>query len=78
MEKIAELNVLNIPKNAVALTSEGRAYHKAAEELQTLTRRRQEVLMEYGDKVKATHAALEELVNLHTRIDKVIMELAKS
>lgn len=63
---------------AVALTVDGRPYHKAAQELQTMTARRLEVLKEYDKAVKNTHAALQELIVCHNRIDQIINELSRS
>jgi len=63
---------------AVALTVDGRPYHVCAKELQTMTRRRKEVLTEYSALVQGTHAALEELYRVHTRIDQLVNELSRS
>lgn len=63
---------------AVALTVDGRPYHRAAEELKRMTQRRIEVLKEYEVLVKATHASLQELSVCHTRIDQIINELSRS
>jgi hypothetical protein len=63
---------------AVALTVDGRPYHKAAQELRTMTARRIEVLKEYTILARSTQASLEELVMCHTRIDQVINELSRS
>ena len=73
-------DILDVDKinGAVALTVEGRPYHKAAAELDTLTKRRYEVLKEYDKAVQHTHATLQELTVCHTRIDQVINELSKS
>lgn len=72
------INEEKIAQGAVALTITGRPYHKAATELETMTKRRIDVLKEYDILVKATHAALEELVKCHTRIDQIINELSQS
>ena len=63
---------------AVALTVEGRAFHKAADELKEMTKRRMVVLNEYEVLVKATHASLEELHRVHRRIDQIVNELTRS
>jgi len=63
---------------AVALTVSGRPYHKAAQELRTMTARRLEVLNEYTILAKSTAASLQELVVVHNRIDEVINELSRS
>jgi hypothetical protein len=63
---------------AVALTVDGRPYHKAAQELRTMTQRRIEVLKEYTILARSTQASLEELVMCHTRIDQIINELSRS
>ena len=63
---------------AVALTVEGRPYHKCAAELRTMTARRIEVLKEYTTLARSTQASLEELVMCHTRIDQIINELSRS
>jgi sulfur carrier protein ThiS len=63
---------------AVALTVDGRPYHKAAAELKMMTDRRVIVLKEYNDQAKASYAALEELHRVHTRIDQIINELSRS
>ena len=63
---------------AVALTVTGRPYHKAAQELRTMTQRRLEVLNEYTVLAKSTAASLQELVVVHNRIDEVINELSRS
>ena len=63
---------------AVALTVDGRPYHKAAQELRTMTQRRIEVLNEYTILARSTQASLEELVMCHTRIDQIINELSRS
>jgi sulfur carrier protein ThiS len=67
-----------IAQGAVALTVDGRPYHKAAQELETMTKRRREVLAEYTALMRATHASLEELVMCHNRIDAIINELSRS
>ena len=67
-----------IAQGAVALTIEGRPYHKAAQELETMTKRRIEVLYEYTTLVKSTHASLQELSVCHNRIDQIINELSRS
>jgi hypothetical protein len=63
---------------AVALTVEGRPYHKAALELKGMIQRRQDVLKEYTQLAQSTHASLQELVICHTRIDQIINELSRS
>lgn len=67
-----------IAQGAVALTIEGRPYHKAAGELEIMTKRRIDVLHEYTELAKATHASLSELVICHNRIDQIINELSRS
>jgi len=63
---------------AVALTVDGRPYHKAAQELQGMIARRLVVLNEYTILAKSTAASLQELVVCHTRIDQIINELSRS
>jgi sulfur carrier protein ThiS len=63
---------------AVALTVDGRPYHRAAAELKTMTQRRIDVLKEYTILARSTQASLEELVMCHTRIDQIINELSRS
>ena len=63
---------------AVALTVDGRPYHKAAAELNTMMKRRVDVLNEYTALMKATQASLSELVVCHHRIDQIIDELSRS
>ena len=67
-----------IDQGAVALTVDGRPYHRAAAELKTMTQRRIDVLKEYTILARSTQASLEELVMCHTRIDQVINELSRS
>lgn len=82
IEKIGTVQDLiseeKIAQGVTALTVENRPYHKAAQELETMTRRRMEVLNEYTILVKSTHAALQELTRVHTRIDQIINELSRS
>ena len=82
LEKMGTLNDIidqsKIDAGAVALTVTGRPYHKAAQELRTITQRRLEVLNEYTVLAKSTAASLQELVVVHNRIDEVINELSRS
>jgi len=67
-----------IAQGATALTVEGRPYHKAAQELETMVKRRIDVLNEYTILAKSTHASLTELTRVHARIDQIINELSRS
>ena len=69
-----DLNTL--PPNAVAMTKGGRPFNKAAQELDTMLRRRLEILKEYRLHEEKGRGVLEEIVRCHTRIDQIINEMS--
>lgn len=73
---IDNLSITDIPAGAEALTCTGRSYKKAAEHLDTMIRRKAEVLEEYKKKNEALAGVLEELVRVHKTIDEIIKEVA--
>ena len=60
-QPIGILNPSQLPKNASALTSTGRTFTKAAQQLQTLQSRRRQVLAQYEEKQKAVRSAFLQL-----------------
>ena len=71
------LEIGSIPNNeAEAQTPEGKSYIKLAHRLQTLAKRRMDVLHEYEEKAKALAAPIEELVRCHQTIDVIIKTMA--
>jgi len=71
------LELSNIPNNEVeAQTPEGKSYIKLANTLQTMAKRRMDVLDEYEEKAKALAAPIEELIRCHQTIDQIIKTMA--
>ena len=71
------LEMGNIPNNeAEAQTPEGKSYIKLAHRLQTIGKRRMDVLHEYEEKAKALAAPIEELVRCHQTIDAIVKTMA--
>lgn len=71
------IDVLNVPKDAQALTKSGRSYSKAAIELHNLQKRRGDLMKEYNERAQALAPTLQEIVVLHDRINQIVMELAQ-
>lgn len=71
------IDVLAVPKDAQALTREGRSYSKAAIELYNLQKKRQILMQEYNEKAGALAPTIEEIVRLHDRINQIVIELAQ-
>ena len=66
-----------IPKTeAEAQTPEGKSYIKLANRLQSLAKRRIDVLHEYEKKAEALAAPIEELIRCHQTIDAIIKAMA--
>ena len=75
---IAILDPTQLPRNASALTSTGRTFTKAAEQLKTLQARRKQVLGQYEEKQKQLAPIVEELWRIHAMIDTVVQEMSAS
>ncbi len=71
------IDVLNVPKDAQALTKAGRTYSKAAIELHNMQKRRAELFREYEERMKVVAPTIQEIVVLHDRINQIIIELAQ-
>lgn len=70
----SQIDLLNLPPNARALTKLGRPYNKLAEELHTMLRRREYLINEYKQMVEKQAALMNELVTVHVRIDQILDE----
>ena len=75
---IAILDPTQLPKGASALTSTGRTFTKAAQQLQTLQSRRRQILAQYEEKQKELAPIIEELWRIHAMIDTVVNEMSGS
>ena len=75
---IAILDPTQLPAGASALTSTGRTFTKAAQQLQTLQARRKQVLAQYQEKQKELAPIVEELWRIHAMIDTVVQEMSAS
>lgn len=71
---VGNIDVLNLPPNARALTKLGRPYNKLAEELHTHIVRRTQILEEYRQQMEKTAGLMNELVRSHIRIDQILDE----
>jgi hypothetical protein len=77
-QPVGILDPTQLPRNASALTSTGRTFTKAAQQLQTLQARRKQVLAQYEEQQKQLAPIIEELWRIHAMIDTVVNEMSAS
>ncbi len=71
---VGNIDVLNLPPNARALTKLGRQYNKLAEELHHMLSRRTFLIDEYKKQMEKSAGLMQELVTVHVRIDQILDE----